>query len=348
VAAPVDVAGAVERAAGERPRAVSLLKGAGNNVVAKVEMRAGPLAAKVYFRHPGDPRDRLGTEHGFLSFLWREGVRSVPRPVLAHRGENLGLYEFVEGVKPAAADLGWDEASQLIDFLGALHDRRARPGADALGNASDHALSLAAYAASVTARYERLRRAVEAGPDAEVRGFVAGPLAGGLERVKRFAEDRCARHALRGDRELAPDLRTLSPADHGFHNTLRRDGKLVFLDFEYAGWDDPAHVIANACLQPQVPMPEALRSRFVEAAAGRLGGGAELPRRLRAVYPLLALKWSLIMLNEFLPVDRERRSFAGEDVERRKAEQLEKAGRQLAAAELSTSDGFFLEKIAEA
>ena len=39
---------------------------------------------------------------------------------------------------------------------------------------------------------------------------------------------------------LAADLRALSPSDFGIHNALRRrGGHLVFLDFEYLGWDDP-------------------------------------------------------------------------------------------------------------
>lgn len=337
---PVDVAAVVERATGERPRAVTLLKGVGNNLVAKIETAGGPLAAKIYFRHPGDPRDRLGVEFETLSFLWSSGLRSVPRPVLSHRGEGLGLYEFIDGESPSAHGIGWDEVDQLICFLGEFHDRRNLPGAGRLGNASEHGLSIPDYQAHVAERYTRLRQAVEMGQDLDVKSFVRGPLASSWERVVQFVE----RRAKKNSGVLDPSLRTLSPADHGFHNSLRRDGRLVFLDFEYAGWDDPAHVIANACLQPAVPMPEALREKFTRKASARLGGGTDLARRLRLLYPLLAYKWCLILLNEFLPVPGERRTFAGSDVEGRKAGQLAKAKKQREAAEAAASDGFFLDK----
>ena len=51
------------------------------------------------------------------------------------------------------------------------------------------------------------------------------------------------------------------------------------------------------------------------------------------VYPLVGIKWTMIMLNEYLPVSMERRRFAGEDPEERKREQLGKAIRQLDAVE---------------
>ena len=43
------------------------------------------------------------------------------------------------------------------------------------------------------------------------------------------------------EQELLEQYRTLSPSDFGFHNALRTPaGTMVFLDFEYFGWDDPA------------------------------------------------------------------------------------------------------------
>ena len=40
---------------------------------------------------------------------------------------------------------------------------------------------------------------------------------------------------------LPKETRCLSPSDFGFHNALlEATGKLRFVDFEYAGWDDPA------------------------------------------------------------------------------------------------------------
>ena len=38
----------------------------------------------------------------------------------------------------------------------------------------------------------------------------------------------------------------LSPSDFGFHNVIvEKDKILRFIDFEYAGWDDPAKMVSD-------------------------------------------------------------------------------------------------------
>ena len=63
-----------------RVRAVVPLSGGANNRVFRVEAASGVALLKSYFRHPDDPRDRLGTEWAFTSFAWDNGVRCIPRP----------------------------------------------------------------------------------------------------------------------------------------------------------------------------------------------------------------------------------------------------------------------------
>ena len=67
--------------------------------------------------------------------------------------------------------------------------------------------------------------------------------------------------------ELGPRARCLSPSDFGFHNAIRRaSGELCFIDFEYAGQDDPAKMACDFLCQPEVPVPDACRERFLDAA----------------------------------------------------------------------------------
>lgn len=69
--------------------------------------------------------------------------------------------------------------------------------------------------------------------------FVNGPLFQAHEDLARFLAN-WPKVGINLDDVFDPAQRTLSPADHGFQNTLVRNGQLVFLDFEYAGWDDQA------------------------------------------------------------------------------------------------------------
>ncbi len=126
--------------------------------------------------------------------------------------------------------------------------------------------------------------------------------------------------------------RTLSPSDFGFHNALRgADGRLVFLDFEYFGWDDPAKTVADFLLHPGMQLPAALKQRFFFGMMAALASVPKLQHRVRAVYPLFGLKWCAILLNEFTLENLARRCFAdGEKNSWNKTTQLEKARLMLA------------------
>ena len=113
-------------------------------------------------------------------------------------------------------------------------------------------------------------------------------------------------------RALLPDhTRCISPSDFGFHNALvQPDGKLFFIDFEYAGWDDPAKTLCDFYCQPELPVPRSTWNQFADAMAG-LAADAILERqRQEELFPLYQVKWCCILLNEFTVDAARRREFA--------------------------------------
>src|SRR5262249_36341374 len=124
---------------------------------------------------------------------------------------------------------------------------------------------------------------------------------------------------------LAPTDRCVSPSDFGFHNTLATPGgRLVFIDFEYAGWDDPAKAANDFFCQPAVPVDASLYDDFVARAMTYSANAAQLAVRARLMRPIFQMKWCCIMLNGFLPAAAQRRRFADPafDAEGRKEAQL--------------------------
>ena len=49
--------------------------------------------------------------------------------------------------------------------------------------------------------------------------------------------------------------RILSQSDVGFHNIICKKNKLYFIDFEYAGWDDPGKLFCDLLIQPDHNVP---------------------------------------------------------------------------------------------
>jgi hypothetical protein len=129
------------------------------------------------------------------------------------------------------------------------------------------------------------------------------------------------------DIELPTEARCLSPSDFGFHNALvRPSGSLCFIDFEYAGWDDPAKTVCDFFCQPAVPVPHCYLGSFVDQVADWVPDAADFRHRVGILLPVYEVKWCCIMLNEFLPVGNRRRSFARseEDFVQRQEMQLDK------------------------
>ena len=320
--APPIPAPVLERLLGGPAASLELLAGGRNSRVYRVRTPAGAsFALKAYFRHPGDLRDRLGTEMAALGFLREQGLRCVPRPLAADPEAGLGLYEFIEGEVPV--DPTPDEVDEAAAFLVQVQRLGAQPAAADLPLASEARFSLAGVADHVEARLQAL---VDGAP--ALAGFLDGELVPVWKEALARCQRACAGPGLAFDADLAPGQRTLSPSDFGFHNALRRKGELVFLDFEYFGWDDPAKLVADLLLHPGSGLTRPLRVRLAE---GVLRGQAEpdwLRARVRRVHALFGVKWCIILLNEFLPGPLGRRRFAAPgagSAEDRQAVQLEKA-----------------------
>src|SRR5579885_2902904 len=90
---------------------VDRIGGGFNSQVYRVTTAAEPVVLKIYFRHANDRRDRLATDYGSFEFLWANGVREIPRPILSDPGRGWAVYEFVEGEKIPRGQAGEKEVA---------------------------------------------------------------------------------------------------------------------------------------------------------------------------------------------------------------------------------------------
>ncbi len=323
--------------------AMQPLPGGGNNRVYRLTTPAGQSALlKAYFRHPDDTRDRLKAEYDFTCFAWQHGVRCVPRPLACDPQAGLGLYEFVEGRRLRTEEVDEAAVEQALVFYQELNRHRQTPEAMKLPAGSEACFCLADHLACVERRLARCETWQPRSPlDAEALAFVhhkvlplwwqvrANVEKEGEKRRKGEGEKNSVPFTLSPLLPFSPSGFTrLSPSDFGFHNALlEASGKLRFVDFEYAGWDDPAKLVCDFFCQPALPAPARCWPTFLAQVMADLPEPAEHCRRAELLLPVYRVKWITIMLNDFQPTGDDRRRFArpGQDPEQRKAEQLEKA-----------------------
>ncbi len=311
-------AGAFLRQAGVGALSLKEVGAGGNNRVYKVECATQCFALKHYFSHPGDRRDRWGAEVGFLRHLEEAGVHGVPRVVSAHGTERLALFTWIEGRRPSAVSL--DHVRQAGRSFAAMN--RSRGSANNLELASEASFSIAQAIELVERRLGSLMSLSRAnGIDRE-----AARLADEMTRlwpsVKERAHQQAAQAGLDPEEEVRVSQRCLSPSDFGFHNALEASsGELCFLDFEYAGWDDPAKMAADFFCQPEVPASLRFWDDFIEEAFADFEGRAGIAARAQILLPAFQLRWCAIALSLFLPVSLARRQFSQPDFEEGQSKQ---------------------------
>lgn len=267
---------------------------------------------KLYFQHPADKRNRLDAEFTGLQFLWKHGTHSVPRPIAQDVEHGAAIYTHIDGEPIPPAAYAADDLDQAVEFLARLKSLTSHRESRALPSASEACFSPRAIIGSIEQRFQRLAEAPgDRAPYQAMRRFLVEEFEPSFETIQRWVKQRLVDMGTSLDAELPHSDRTLSPSDFGFHNALRTpDGTIVFLDFEYFGWDDPAKMISDFLLHPAMSLSENMKVHFAKAIFRRLGEWADLPRRVEVVYPLFGLKWCLIILNEFIPVHYQRRDFA--------------------------------------
>ena len=308
-----------------------------NNQVYRLQTDAGPTVLKVYFRHPADLRDRLAAEYSFCSFAWRQGGRTVPRPLACDRQTGFGLYEFLPGRRLLPGEVGAAYVEEAARFVAALNRNRLCPEAQALGCASEGAFSLDDHCAIVRRRVERLKEIAPTSTlDRAAVQFVQEELSPTWQRVERNARQLALTSGIEFHNQLGEDARGLSPSDFGFHNAiLGEQGGLRFVDFEYAGWDDPARMVCDFYSQPAPPVPPTTMESFAASVAAVFPNPQSILDRVGILLPVYRVKWCCIVLNDFLPVGSRRRQFSGQGPgEETKARQFAKAQALLAGTEL--------------
>ena len=98
---------------------------------------------------------------------------------------------------------------------------------------------------------------------------------------------------------IKENLEILSPSDFGFHNSIKKSKKIIFIDFEYFGKDDPVKLCADFMLHPGMHLKNEQKKNWLKDIIQIFKIDKYFSRRLRFLLPFYAIRWSLIVLNDF-------------------------------------------------
>lgn len=305
------------------------LAGGANNRVFCVQINQQKLFLKKYFRHSGDDRDRLKSEFSFSKFAWEVGIRCIPQPIGYDQELGIALFQYITGKPVIPMDINEKMIEQAIQFYLKVNQHRDLRAAKNLPFASEAYIKISDHINCVDRRLERLQNIFsETDIDKLAIEFINQQLKTAWLGIKNSLQSKAVKEDIIFERNIPDKHFRLSPSDFGFHNAvLNSSGELTFFDFEYAGWDDPAKMVCDFFCQPAIPIPQDYLKMFIEKISVDVQLPEELNERIFLLLPVYQIKWICIMMNEFLPVSKERRAFAnGEKIYKlKKVNQLSKA-----------------------
>ena len=313
----------IQTASGETVRNFSAVPHGANNRLFRVDCESGKqFALKVYPGTDGDTRDRLSVEFSALSFLASQVPGIVPEALTCDRNLGVALYEWIDGDRIETPSM--DDIDATLNFVTRMKEASRDDDAKLFSEASEACFSFDDLHNQITNRLETLQDVAATEPvlavflNEEFEPHFRALSAAAFEKLSVQPELRT----------VDPRYRCLSASDFGFHNALKRaDGSVVFVDFEYFGWDDSVKLTCDFLLHPGMDISTADRQQFWNGTQEIFANDPTFVERFELCLPFYALRWCMILLNEFLPERWQRRKAAGtlDELDERKAQQLLKA-----------------------
>ena len=270
------------------------ISGRGNSQIYHLIHEGSEYALKYYPDQKNDSRDRLGTEAKTAKFLADHGVPNVLIGEDQNEDLCLGWYRWIPGKSVTKIDES--AIAQAVHFVTQLKSLSEKPQADSLPLAAEACLSHQDLKNQLELRVERLRKINNKGLEKFLQ----------KEWVPLYQQSVLGQSIV--PYTIPRNFQTLSPSDFGFHNALELPNEeLVWLDFEYFGWDDPVKLICDFLWHPGMEINDELKEKWITDCCKIFGDDPNLLSRLKTDWPLYGLRWSLILLNEFLPKQWENR-----------------------------------------
>lgn len=293
--------------------------GGGNNRCYLIATQTKQYFLKHYFKDNNETCNRLHAEYSFASFAWKQGIRCIPEPISYDENHSVGLYEYIYGKKLATKEIKENEIQKAISFLSLINEKKGLEEASNLPIASEACFTIADHIQLVDNRMKRLGDIIiNDDIDDEAVKFVNSELLPEWNKLKDSISDRAY--------AIESIERIISPSDFGFHNALiDHENQIKFLDFEYAGWDDPAKLVGDFFSQPAVPVSMIFFQQFAQTISSWTSDSSTTMNRIITLLPLIRLKWCCIVLNCFVPRFKPRKAFANSVTNEFRLNQIDKA-----------------------
>ena len=306
-------------------KAIEPIYQGGNNQLYRVNNSFQDFILKKYFQHSEDKRNRLEAEFSFLEFAYTTTPQFVPKPFAKNDSEFTALYEFIDGIKlRSQEEIRNHHIAACGEFIEGLNQPE-KYNCSSLMNASEACFSINDHLFTIDRRFSEL--ILHSTPDDQLK-IVLDQIQGEWIRIREKVLKDCDVLQISVEAILPLEKRIISPSDFGFHNAIIKDaGFINFIDFEYAGWDDPAKLVGDFFGQVSLPINPKYLDGFLMSSFKYLKLNEVEVSRICLLIDSYKIKWCCIVLNVFLIKNLKRRLFSDSslNIKALRSSQLSKA-----------------------
>ena len=293
---------------------IKIIESGKNNLVIKIYYKKKIYIYKKYLKNEGNgiKYSRYDSETSFLNLLKKKKIKNLPTIIATNSSTQVNVFNYIEGRK--INKITKKDILQCVFFIRKINQDIFKNKFINFKRATEACLSIDNHIKTAERRISMLSKfSKNHGVYKKASFFVSNTLSKKLNEIKENIFKSLTK------RETAKKLNKrdliLSPSDFGFHNVIKKNKKLFFFDFEYAGMDDPVKLISDFICQPDYQLSKNQSSFFYKSILKIFPKKHKIEKRLKAVIYIHRIKWCCVILSEVLSKKYfERRKFARSNI----------------------------------
>jgi len=282
---------------GSSEKSLMQLQGGINNRVFRCGECPNQWVIKGYSPLEQNQRNRMKAEVEFLRYAQLVAPGRIPELIAIDNERRCVILEYINGKSYTKGESpSLDDQQEALLFFHELNTQKEAAKELITMDASEGFLRLTEHMDNI---YYRIGNMSTSHLPLNLVN-IAGKLINSLNQKAYHLEKYLQATLVSGEviDALDPNLCCVSPSDFGFHNALKTSKGIKFIDFEFAGWDDPAKAKADFFLQPKIPVNKNIIFLF---SGWLINSNHEIETRLDILWHLLHLKWICIILGVLNP-----------------------------------------------
>ena len=291
-----------------------IIKSGKNNLVKKIYYDEKIYVHKKYSKAKGNgiKYSRYWSETSFLNLLRKKKIKNLPSIISTNSYTQENVFNYINGRKINKSTK--KDILQCVSFIKKINQDTLKNKNINYKKATEACISIADHIKTADRRISMLSKySKNYGVYKKANFFVNNILKKKLNAVKKDIFKSFSKKEIK--KKLNKKNLILSPSDFGFHNIIKKNKKLYFIDFEYAGMDDPVKLISDFICQPDCKLSKSQSFYFYKNIIKILPNKENVSKRLKAVINVHRIKWCCVILSEILNEKYfERRKFAKSNI----------------------------------